>query len=345
MSEKAETINISTATILKIFMILLIIWFLFAVKEIVLIFLISVIISSAIDPLADFLQKRRIPRGISVLLVYAVLLSILALVISLLVPPIIQEFQIISKTNVYDTFKDKLGVFRDTLDQMGIGKTIEANIKQIASTFSGAVFNTTRGVVTGFVSIVTVLVISFYLTVNENGTKNLIKNLTPFKHQAYAMALVNKIQRKMGSWVLGQLILSLTIFGLTYIGLIILRVDFALALALIAGLLEVVPYIGPFMAAIPAVFFAFLQNPPLAIAIIILYIIIQQLENHIIVPVVMSKSVGLNPVLIIMGMLIGGTLSGIVGILIAVPVMSGVSVFLTDLWEEKSREADLEKTS
>jgi predicted PurR-regulated permease PerM len=179
------------------------------------------------------------------------------------------------------------------------------------------------------------LVISFYLTAEENGMKNFVKNLVPFKHQSYTLNLVTKIQRKMGSWVLGQVILSIVIFGVTYLGLSILKVEYALVLALIAGLLEIIPLIGPIIAAVPAVFFAFLKNPPLALAVIILYIVIQQLENQVIVPVVMSRSVGLNPVVVIIGVLVGASLGGVLGAIIAIPIISGVSIFINDIWQEQ----------
>lgn len=333
MAEKT-TVNISTVTILKVVLIGLSLWFLFAVKAIVLLFIISVIISSAMDPLVDFFYKRRIPRSLSVLLVYAAFIGLFVLIGSLLIPPIAQQFQDISQRDFYETFNSKVGSFRHNLDQLGIGKTIESNFKEFAGHLSGTLFQTTKGIVTGFVSVLTVLVVSFYLTVEENGMKNFIRHLTPYKHQAYAMTLVTKVQYKMGAWLLGQLILSTIIFGVTFISLTILKVDFALALALIAGLLEIIPVLGPFIAAVPAVFFAFLQNPPLAIAVIILYVVIQQLENHIVVPVVMSRSVGLNPVMVILGILVGGSLAGIVGALIAVPLLAGAAVFVTDMMHD-----------
>lgn len=329
------TINVSTITILKVLMILLLMWLLFAIRDILILLVVSVMISSAIDPLADYLQKKRIPRALSVLLVYAIFLGMIGLVIYLLVPPISQQFMQISQSNFYETFTDRVGIFRQNLNHFGVGQTIENSIKNFAGTLGGTLFNTTKGVVTGLVSILTVLVISFYLTAEENGMKNFIKHLTPYKNQPYVMTLVTKIQKKMGAWVLGQLILSIIIFGVTYVGLTVLKVEFALVLALIAGVLEVVPYIGPFIALIPAIFFAFLQNPALALAVVILYTIIQQLENHIIVPVVMSKSVGLNPVIVIMAVLIGGSLGGILGAVIAIPLVSGISVFVNDMMEEQ----------
>jgi predicted PurR-regulated permease PerM len=345
MSDNTHTtVNISTVTILKVLFAILLVWFLFSIKEIVLLFLISVIISSAIDPLADYLQKKRIPRAISVILVYIVVLGIFGTIIALLVPPLTQQFAQIAQSDYVAAINNRVGDLRTTLTDLGVGQQIQDNIKNIAGSISSGLFKTTQGVVTGAVSIITVLVVSFYLTIEENGLKNFVKHLAPFKHQAYANALINKIQKKMGAWVLGQVILSLIIFSLTYLGLTILNVKFALVLALIAGVLELIPYLGPFLAGIPAVFFAFLQNPPLAIAVLVLYIIIQELENHVIVPVVMSKSVGLNPVLVILGILIGGSLGGIVGAVIAVPLLAGVSVFITSMTGMEGEMPDIKKT-
>jgi predicted PurR-regulated permease PerM len=335
MSEKnLTTVNISTITVLKILLVVLLLWFLFAIRDILLLFLISIIMSSAMDPLVDFLAKKKFPRALSVLLVYAVFLGLLSTIVYLLVPPINEQFHEISQSNFYETFVDKVGGVRENLSGSEIGRTIESSFKSFAQGFTGTIFNTTKGVLTGLISILTVLVISFYLSAEESGMKNFIKHLTPYRHQAYVMVLVNKVQKKIGAWVLGQLILSVIIFGLTFIGLTILKVEYALVLALIAGLLEIIPYIGPFISLIPALFFAFLQSPALALAVVILYVVIQQLENHIIVPVVMSKSVGLNPVLVILGILVGGSLGGIIGAVIAVPVISGISVFVNDMMEE-----------
>jgi predicted PurR-regulated permease PerM len=338
MSDKVTTVNISSVTILKVLAIGLILWFLIAIREILLLFLISVIISSAIDPLADYLYKKRIPRGFSVLIVYALFLSIVAMVIALLVPPITEQFQAISQSDFYDNFTSRVGGLRESLQKLGVDETVTQNVQKLASSISETLFSLTRNIFTGFVSVVTVLVVSFYLSAEENGTKNFIKHLVPFKNQGYVNRLVTKIQRKIGSWVLGQLILSFVIFGVTYAGLLILKVDYALVLALIAGLLEIVPYIGPIIAVIPAAFFAFIQNPPLVLAVIILYIIIQQLENHLLVPMIMSRSVGLNPVLVILGVLIGGSLGSWVGAVIAIPLISAIQVFVNDVFNKEEME-------
>jgi predicted PurR-regulated permease PerM len=339
MSEHPETINISTITILKVVLIGLLLWFFWVIRDVLLIFLISIIISSAIDPVADFLYKRRVPRSLSVLLVYAVFLGMIVLVGFLIVPPMTAQFEAIKNADVYQTFASKIGVYRESLSHSSIGRAIDNSFKDLAKNFSGTLFATTKGVVTGIVSIITILVISFYLTIEENGMKNFIKHLAPYKHQAYVLKLITKIQRKMGAWVLGQLILSAVIFGLVFIGLTVLKVQYALVLALLAGLFEVVPIIGPFVSGAVAMFFAFLQGPGVALAVLVLWIVTQQLESHIIVPIVMSKSVGINPVMVILGVLIGGTLGGIVGALIAIPVISGISVFVNDIMEGEIGES------
>jgi predicted PurR-regulated permease PerM len=111
-----------------------------------------------------------------------------------------------------------------------------------------------------------------------------------------------------------------------------------LFLALLAGLLEVVPYIGPFLSAVPAVFFAFIQNPPLALAVAILYLIVQKIEGYVLVPKVMEKTVGTSPLVVLVALLIGFKLAGIVGLLIAVPLVSAITVIVNEFISEKSKE-------
>ncbi len=329
-----NTINISTVTVLKVLFIVLLVWFLFAIREILLLFIIAIIVSAAMDPIADYMRKFKIPRGISVLLVYILIFGLIALIGFLLVPSMIEQFKSLQSTNFIATIEGKIGPYRATFSRFGIDKSITDTINNFRSGFAGNLFQTTKSAATGVVSFITVLVISFYLTAEESGMKNFIKHLVPYKNQQYVMSLVTKIQVKMGYWLLGQLILSLVIFGTVFIGLTILHVQYALLLALIAGLLEIVPYIGPFIAGTITAFFAFLQSPGLALAAVIMFVVVQQLEAHILVPIVMSRSVGLNPILVILSILVGGSLGGIVGALIAVPLVSGISVFVLDVLEQ-----------
>jgi predicted PurR-regulated permease PerM len=149
--------------------------------------------------------------------------------------------------------------------------------------------------------------------------------------------MAHKIEMKLGAWVRGEIILMLIVGLTTYIGLTILGVEYALPLAVIAGVLELVPTIGPIISSIPAILIALVQGPVLAIAVLAMYILIQQAENNFLVPKVMEKAVGVLPLITIASLLIGGTLFGVIGAVIAVPAV----VILHVLFEEyvESRKA------
>ena len=146
------------------------------------------------------------------------------------------------------------------------------------------------------------------------------------------------MQTKIGLWLRGQVILSFIIFCLTFLCLYILGVRYALVLALLAGLTEYIPYFGPFLGAIPAVFLAFTQSPVLALFVALIYYLIQLVENNIIVPKLMQKVVGLNPIVSIIVILTGYKIAGVLGAILAVPVSTAVGVFLRDLFEGRVGE-------
>ena len=135
MDRDTHSIEISTVSILKVLLVLLLVWFLFAIREIVLLFIISIIIASAIDPLADFLHKKRVPRALSVLLVYVLFLGLLGLIVSLLVPPIAEEFKVIAESDFQEDFVSKIGIYKDQLG--GLGEAIQNNLRSLAGGISG----------------------------------------------------------------------------------------------------------------------------------------------------------------------------------------------------------------
>lgn len=339
--EQRVTINISTTALLKILLVALLLVALYLIRDIVLILVVSMVLASAMDPLVDWLfRKAKFPRGLSVVLVYLVFISAFGLVIYFLIPPIISQFsQLAGKLGDFRSeIAGRANDFADFFDQLGITASLGALQRELSDTV-GNFFHRSLGVFSTLVQLVAVLAVTFYLISSENGMKNLIKSIVPYKHQAYAVSLTGKIQKKIGHWLLGQLILSGCIFALTFIGLTALGVKYALALALLAGLLEIIPYLGPILSAVPAVFVAFVQSPPLAVFVILLYVVVQEIENYILVPKVMGRTVGANPVIILLAVLIGFKLAGIVGMLVAVPIVAAASVFLSDLREARDHLA------
>jgi predicted PurR-regulated permease PerM len=167
--------------------------------------------------------------------------------------------------------------------------------------------------------------------------RRFVHDVVPEGQQEFSINLIDKIQKKMGQWVLGQLILSLSIFVVTFIGLSLLHVKYALFLAMLAGLLEVIPYIGPVLSAVPAIFFAIIQSPTLGVAVLVLYILVQKAEGYILVPKIMQKKVGVSPLVVLVAILVGFKLGGILGLLLAVPLAGAITVVIQELSERRNQ--------
>lgn len=326
-----SSLDPATKIILKVIFALLALAFLWVIRDIIVLLLLSVILASALEPLVDYLKLKRIPRAVSVLAVYILVLGLVALVFSLIVPPVISEFNNLQNNlpQISSDLQQKASFLKVIFGNTDIGGIIRQFFSSISG--EGSLFTRTLGVFTGVFSVITMLVISFYLVAEQRGMKNFINSLVPGKHQELTMNLVMKIQRKMGLWVLGQLILSIFIFALTFIGLTILGVKYALFLALLAGLLEIIPYLGPIISAIPAIFFAILQGPTLVVGVVILYILVQKTEGYVLVPKIMERTVGTSPLVVLVALLVGFKLAGILGLLIAVPLVGAITAVVQEL--------------
>jgi len=342
MSQPKISHNLSYTSILKVILVFLIIFFLYLIREVIALVFVAVVLAAALDPFVDFFQKNKIPRAVSILVIYLVIFAVFSLVIVLLIPPVSEQVGQLAK-NLPDYYERVLLGINEIRDGGGQSATLPEALGSLSDNLAEAtkgVFTTLTGIFGGLISLISVLVIVFYLVVEEKGLKHFIRFVTPNQYQAYVTNLVDRIQVKMGLWLRGQLTLMLIVGLMTYIGLMIMGVKYALLLALIAGLTEIIPFVGPFIGAVPAIFIAFSDSWVKAILVGVLYIIVQQLENHILVPKVMQKSVGLNPVIVIVAILIGGKLGGIIGALLAVPVAAMISVFLSDLMP-KNKEAEV----
>ena len=330
---KFTDLDKSTQVILKVIFAGLVLAFLWVIRDILITLLLALILASAMDPMVEYFNRHKIPRAVSVLTVYILVIGLAGLIFYLITPPVVTQFRVLSSNlpSYIDSLQTRYsGIFGENGLQRFFSETIGA--------FSSGknVVSGTYGVFNGFFTFITVLVISFYLVAEKQGMKTFIATLIPEYHRDFTTTLVEKIQGKMGLWLLGQIMLSLSIFILTWIGLSILGVQYALVLALFAGLLEVIPYIGPFVSAIPAVLVALIQNPPLAIFVAILYLIIQKTEGYVLVPKIMQKTVGTSPLVVLLALLIGFKLIGVLGLLIAVPLVGAVTVAVNEFWPAKA---------
>ena len=340
INNRPININISSKTIFKVVLVFLLLYFFYLIKDVLIILFVSLILASAVDPMVDWMQSKRIPRSIGILIIYLIFFLVFSLAIYLIIPPIAAEIKGLADNfpRILDKVISSLQTFKQYSVDHGFLDSIRENLGSVSSNLQRAaasVFSTISSIFGGVMSFFLVIVLTFYMVVEENAIKKLIFSIAPAQHQTYVMNLMNRMQRKMGMWLRGQVILCLSVFILVYAGLSILGVKYALVLALIAGITEAIPYVGPTLAAIPAIFLAFTQAPILALFTGILYYIVQLTENNLLVPKIMQKTVGLNPIISIAALLIGFNLAGIVGAILSIPVATAVSVFVKDIFNSK----------
>ncbi|MAF13981.1 MAG: hypothetical protein CMI53_03755 [Parcubacteria group bacterium] len=345
MENKNLTINISTGTVLKVIALVLILAFVWFIRDILLLVFISIIFAAIIEPIVNSLEdksvklfKREIPRGIIVIFIYLVLFLFLFLVVRMIIPPIVEQLALLT-SNFPDLWSKILqnfqGLQQYSQDQ-GLADNIQESLKGLQTgleSAAGGVYSFIVAIFRSVVNFMLVLVIIFYLVMEKDPFGKMMKAVAPVQYHAYLINLFSIIQKKIGAWARGQLMLGLIIGVLSFIGLLFLMPKYALVLALVAAVTELVPYLGPILGAIPAIFLGF-AVPPYSlwrgVAILILYVVIQQVEEKVIVPQVMKKQLGLNPVVIIIVMLIGFRLAGIIGLILAIPVATSIGVIVKD---------------
>lgn len=343
INKQPINISITAGAIIKIILIFLLLYFLFITKDILAILFVSLVLSCAINPLVDRMQMLKIPRSIGILLIYLVLFSIISLTVYLIVPPIAEQVNELANNFPRYLEKTTFAFFavKNYSIQHGVLDQVKNSLGVISSglqTAAGSIFSTIAGFFGGIFSFFLVLVLTFYMVAEKSAIKKLIWSIAPKERQSYISDIVDLIQKKIGLWLSGQMILCLSIFALTYIGLSILNVKYALVLALFAGLTEFVPYLGPILGAIPAVFLAFTQAPMLGLFVAILYYAIQLIENNILVPKIMEKTVGINPIISITALLAGFKIAGIVGAILSIPTAVVISIFVKDIFVNKEKE-------
>jgi predicted PurR-regulated permease PerM len=339
---KVYNISISTFTVVKILLVLLMLYFLYIVRDILVVLFIALILSSAIKPFVDWMQRKKIPRALSMILIYFTLAIVISLIIYLIIPPMVEQIGEITKNlpRYLDLLSTRFSNIKDYTGQVySLAGALDA-LKTSLQTNATSVLSALSGIFGSIVSFFLVLVVTFYMVVEENAMKKIVWSIVPLKNQPYVMRLIVRMQKKIGNWLIGQLILCFTVGLFIFLGLVILRVKYALILALLAGLFEAIPYLGPLLSAIPAVFLAFSQAPTLAIFVAIFYYAVQFTENNVLVPKIMQKAVGLNPVISITALLIGFKLAGIAGALLAIPVATAASVFIQDVFDNKVGEME-----
>lgn len=325
-----QTISVSSMTFVKVVLIVLGLWFLWFIRDIVAMLLAAVLLAALITPFADWFEKRHIPRAISVILVYVILGMVTSAVAVLLVPVVAEQFTQLFGTTTFGVALQDL--FANTQALFDVLREAFLSFLRGGSSSVSTVFEQVRGFVGGIAALFVVLVLAFYMVVEEDMARKVFRQFAPVEYQPYLVQLLSKMQSKIGAWLRGQLVLGLIVGVAVYLGLLALGVKYALLLAVIAGLLEIVPYIGPTLSLIPAAIVGFAHSLVVGFGVIALYLVIQQIENNLLVPKIMQKVTGLNPIVSIVALLVGVKVGGFVGAVLSIPVATMGAVILEDLF-------------
>lgn len=332
-----QKIEISTASVFRAILVILAFALLYRLSGVVVVLLFAIVIASAVQPFVRWFEARRVPRVVAVLVLYLMVFGLGVVLSSLVVPSVLADMSSLSSylpqftaqlSNSLDKAQAGAPRYLDFLGEIqNILEVLSGYLQQV----SQSALNLVASAFGGVISFMAIAVISFYLAVMKNGVENFLEAVVPERYEQYIIDLWRRVETKVGLWLQGQLLLALIVGLLVFIGLSILHVKFALLFAILAMLLEIIPVAGPVLAAIPAIFVAFLQSPLLGLYVLIMWIVIQQAEGHILVPLVLGKTIGMNPIVVILAILIGSELAGIPGALLGVPVATIIVEILDDM--------------
>ncbi|MEK7125058.1 MAG: AI-2E family transporter [Patescibacteria group bacterium] len=334
-------IEISSGSILRAIALILFFVLLYLLKDILVVLLFAIIIASAVSPFANWLESKKFPRLLSVLMLYLMIFGAVILLVSLVVPFVSSD--LVQLTSIFPKIVDKVSSSLDVVQQ-GSPRYFDflSEVQNLLDLFSNYLQQISQSAISllisvfgGMFSFVAIIVISFYLSVMKKGVEAFLESVVPRRYEDYAVDLWQRAETKVGRWLQGQLLLALVVGLVVYVGLSLMGMKFALVFGMLAMLLEIVPVAGPVLAAIPAIFLAFIENPTLGIWVLVFYIVVQQLENHILVPIVLGKTTGLNPVVVIIALLVGANLAGIAGAILSVPLATVLVEVLDDIAKHK----------
>lgn len=318
---QTHKIEISSKTIIFAVGFILLLGVVWLIKDLIFSLFIAFIIAGALRQPVDFLEKKKINRSISSIVIYSIFIFIIFYLFFLIIPPLAGEMIILFKNlpqivnKVSPTFSANLNL--DFISN-NIPSLANETINIIKAAFSNIIFLTST------------LFFGFYFLIERDIVRRLFNNFFDEIELSRISLIADRAQQRMAGWFWGEIILMLIVGTLTYLGLNIIGMKYSLALAVLAGLFEVIPNLGPITSSIPAILIGLSYSPILGLYCAILYLVVQQLENNLIVPVIMKKTTGLHPIVTLIVMVIGGKLAGIIGVILAIPTAIFIETILIE---------------
>jgi predicted PurR-regulated permease PerM len=324
-------VEISPKTIFLTIGTLLLMYVIWNLKELIYSIFIAFILMSALRSPVAWLHKKKIPRTAAVISVYLSFVFVFAFLFSLIIPPIVIESENFIK-NIPALLKQ---INPDVYTSFNID-----SFTQYIPTVTENFFKIATGVFSNAVFVISTLFFGFYLLLQEHELKAVFLRFFEEEKAHLIHATIEKAQKQMNAWFWGELTLMTVVGLMTFIGLNIIGMKYALALAVLAGMMEIIPNIGPVLSAVPAVLIGFAQSPLMGGAAIALYIVVQQLENNLIVPIIMKNAVGLNPIITLVALVVGGRVGGVLGVFLAIPAYLLIEVIMSELILKKNARGE-----
>lgn len=332
-------LNISWEFLWKIFFMVVLSWILYLAKDVVVALVLAVVISTAFDPIVSFLEKKRIPRILGALTLYFVTFFCIGLFIYILAPIALQELtSLLANTNKF------LRPLTGINEVQGAVLNLSETFSKLADLlFSGniSLVDVATRFVGGVFSVFAIFGLSFYLTIDRGGVQNFLLAILPSSQEGKISLVYGKIEKKIGRWLAGQMFLSLLVALAIFVGLSILGVKYALILGILGGILELIPYVGPVLTGIFAFAVGLETSVNLAIYVLLLFVVIQQLENQVFIPLVNKHTTSLNPAVVLTSLLIGGSVFGIIGIILSVPIAVLFQELISNLLGSKKKISNI----
>lgn len=310
-------------------------------SEIVLLLLGAIIFASAVQPFVTALDKRGLHRSAAIILIDLLVLITVIGIIVVSVPPLITFVVTVVQSGVLSTKLTQLATrlaifgwdrFQVLIPVISLPAQLNALIAQTGDEVQQQAWTMTQSTMVGLGQAILLFTMAFYWLTSRERTLALLLLLSPKVQRPRVHAIWNDIEFRLGAYVRGQVFLMGIIGLASYLGLLALGVPFAPALALIAGITEAIPLVGPLIGAVPAVIVGFTVSPVTGVLVAVLYMLIQALENNVLVPKIMSSNVGLNPLVIIIAIVAGSTLNGVIGALLAIPLAGTLQVIAQHIW-------------
>ena len=336
---REKILDVSWGTIFKIALGFLLVYLLFLIKDILILIIFALIVSILFEPVIRFLQKLRLPRVLAVSLAYLLILGSLSLFLYFLARSFIPEIK-----QFTESFSFYFEQIAPPLKSLGL--EIFENVEIFTTTIEGwlreasfNIFTALAAFFGGLFSAFTIFSIAFFLSLEGRWAEKVIKILFPKKHEEIALSLWQKSQNKISNWF-GVRIACCFFVGLaSFLTLKLFKVDYAFSLGLFSGLIDIIPFLGPFIAGILITILVSLENWFKALFILIAFILIQQIENSLVIPILSKKFIGLPSVLVAISLIIGGKLWGLPGIIFSLPLAGILFEFLGDYLEKKKEES------